>query len=100
MEATTVSCCSTIRQISNRQIREHLRTIVASHARLNLPPGEIDDSTDLYRAGMSSQGSVTLMIAVEGEFGVEFPDSMLSRDVFSNIESIAAALEVVMRTER
>ncbi len=95
MEATTVSCCST-----NQQVKEQLRTIVRSHARLNLPPDEISDSTDLYRAGMSSQGSVTLMIAVEGEFGVEFPDSMLSRDVFSNIQSIAAALEVVMRTDR
>jgi acyl carrier protein len=46
---------------------------------------------------MSSQGSVVLMIAVEGEFGVEFPDSMLSRDVFSSIENIAGAVETVMR---
>ena len=95
-----MSCCSTIRQITNRQIKDQLRSIVRNHARLNLPLDEIEDSTDLYRAGMSSQGSVVLMIAVEGEFGVEFPDSMLSRDVFSNIDAIAAAIEVVMRAEQ
>lgn len=109
MEATTVSCCSTNWQIGNGecanltssgQIRDQLRTIVRDHARLNLPFEDIEDSTDLYRAGMSSQGSVVLMIAVEGEFGVEFPDSMLSRDVFSNINAIATAVEAVMRAER
>jgi acyl carrier protein len=46
---------------------------------------------------MSSQASVVLMIAVEGEFGIEFPDSLLSRDVFSTIENIATAVESVMQ---
>lgn len=92
MEATCVSCCST-----NGQIRDQLRAIVKHHAKINLPLDEISDTTDLYRAGMSSQGSVVLMIAVEGEFGVEFPDSMLSRNIFSSIESIAGAVETIMR---
>jgi acyl carrier protein len=49
---------------------------------------------------MSSQASVVLMIAVEGEFGLEFPDSLLSRDVFSSIENIAAAVETVMQAQK
>ena len=92
MEATCVSCCST-----NRQIRDQLREIVKNHARIHLPAEEICDTTDLYRAGMSSQASVVLMIAVDGEFGIEFPDSLLSRDVFSTIENIATAVESVMQ---
>ncbi len=92
MEATTVSCCSTI-----GQIKERLRTIVKDHARLNPSLDRLEDSTDLYRAGMSSQASVVLMIAVEGEFGLEFPDCMLSRDVFTNIDTIAQAIETVMQ---
>ncbi len=95
MESTCVSCCST-----NRQIRDQLREIVKNHARIHLPLEEISDTTDLYRAGMSSQASVVLMIAVEGEFGIEFPDSMLSRDVFSSIENIASAVETVMQAQR
>lgn len=86
------SRCST-----SRQIKDQLRTIVGSHARLSLPAAEISDATDLYRAGMSSQASVVLMMAVEAQFGVEFPDEMLSRDVFSNIDSIASAIETVMQ---
>jgi len=95
VEATGVSCCST-----NRQIRDQLREIVKNHARIHLPLEEICETTDLYRAGMSSQASVVLMIAVEGEFGIEFPDSLLSRDVFSSIENIATAVEAVMRTQQ
>ncbi|HVW08692.1 MAG TPA: acyl carrier protein [Bryobacteraceae bacterium] len=95
MEATCVSCCST-----NRQIRDQLREIVRNHARIHLPFDEINDTTDLYRAGMSSQASVVLMIAVEGEFGIEFPDSMLSRDIFSSIENIAGAVETVMQASK
>jgi acyl carrier protein len=92
VEAIMESCCST-----SRQIKDQLRTIVGNHARLNLPLADIEDSTDLYRAGMSSQASVVLMMAVEGQFGVEFPDEMLSRDVFSNINTIAIAIETVMQ---
>ena len=76
--------CRVVPPIGRSGIR--LRTLVRTHARLNLPLEGLSDMTDLYRAGMSSQGSVVLMIAVENEFGVEFPDSMLSREVFSNID--------------
>lgn len=86
------SRCST-----SRQIKDQLRIIIGTHARLSMPLADIEDSTDLYRAGMSSQASVVLMMAVEGQFGVEFPDEMLSRDVFSNIDAIAGALETVMQ---
>jgi acyl carrier protein len=48
---------------------------------------------------MSSQASVVLMIAIENEFDLEFPDAMLSRDVFTNIDTIASAIETVRRAE-
>jgi acyl carrier protein len=94
VETTSVPYCST-----NRQIKDRLRKIVKDHAGLNLPLEDIEDSTDLYRAGMSSQGSVVLMIALEGQFDLEFPDAMLSRDVFTNIDTIANAIETVQRAE-
>jgi acyl carrier protein len=78
-------------------MKDQLRKIVRDHAGLNLPLENIEDSTDLYRAGMSSQASVVLMIALEGEFGIEFPDAMLSRGVFANIDTIASAVETVLR---
>lgn len=48
---------------------------------------------DLYQAGMTSHASVNVMLALEGEFDVEFPDHMLKRNVFNSIASINAALE-------
>lgn len=95
MEAIRVSSYST-----GQHIKDRLRSIVKDHAGLSLPVEKIEDSTDLYRAGMSSQGSVVLMIAVEAQFGVEFPDAMLSRDVFANIETIANAIERVQQAEQ
>lgn len=90
METTSVSLCST-----RQETRDRIRNIVKDHAGLNLPLADIEDSTDLYYAGMSSQASVVLMIAVEGQFGLEFPDAMLNRDVFATVETIANAIEYV-----
>ncbi len=81
-------------------LKDRIRRIVQSHAGLKLPIEDLKDSTDLYRAGMSSHSSVLLMIALENEFGVEFPDGMLSRDVFESIDAIASAIESVAQTER
>ena len=87
MEAINVLPCST-----DRELKDRIRQVVKDHAGVKLPLEGIDDSTDLYRAGMTSQGSVVLMIALETEFGFEFPDSLLSRDVFSNVDAIASAI--------
>jgi len=50
------------------------------------------DHEDLYSAGMTSHASVNLMLALENEFDVEFPDRMLRRSVFENVASIRLAL--------
>ena len=52
----------------------------------------ISDQADLYQAGMSSQASVNLMLALEDAFDIEFPDRMLKRSVFESIDAIASAL--------
>ena len=79
--------------------KARIRRIVKQHAGIGLRSEELQDSTDLYRAGMSSHSSVLLMIALENEFEIEFPDRMLSRDVFENINSIARAVETVLSRE-
>jgi len=81
-------------------MKDVIRKIVKDHSGVALPLAEIKDSTDLYRAGMTSYASVVLMIALENEFGLEFPDGMLNRDVFENIDSIANAIESVLQVEK
>jgi acyl carrier protein len=42
---------------------------------------------------MTSHASVNVMLALEAQFDVEFPDAMLKRGVFSSIATIRDALE-------
>lgn len=80
-------------------LKDRIREIVSENGGLKLPLEEINDSTDLYRAGMTSYSSVLLMIALENEFNLEFPDGMLSRDVFESVDAIAHAIESLLRAE-
>ena len=82
------------------RIKERIRSIVEAHAGLGPDFKDFDDSADLYRAGMTSYASVVLMIALENEFDLEFPDAMLSRNVFESVETIARAIENLQPEER
>jgi acyl carrier protein len=88
---------SAVRLSEEECVKERIRTIVSSQARLALPLSEIEDSMDLYQAGMTSYASVQLMMALEDAFGIEFPDKMLSREVFANVNAMAHAVEEVLQ---
>ena len=72
---------------------ERIRTVLAQHGRLSRDVTQLGEDDDLYQAGMTSHASVNTMLALEGEFDVEFPDRMLKRSVFESIASINAAIE-------
>ena len=69
-----------------------IRKLIADHARLAVDISSLADDASLYEAGMTSHATVNLMLALEGSFDVEFPDSMLKRSVFDSVTTIAAAL--------
>ncbi len=73
-------------------MEDKIREIIENHARLAVPATSLPEDADLYAAGMSSQASVSIMVALEDEFGVEFPDHMLKRSVFQSISSIRGAI--------
>lgn len=77
---------------------DRIRDVIETHARLDLDPRTMSEHDDLYAAGMTSHASVNLMLALENEFDVEFPDRMLRRSVFESIASIRLAL-VELSTE-
>ncbi|MEO8017828.1 MAG: acyl carrier protein [Pseudomonadota bacterium] len=72
---------------------DKIRSILKEHGRLSRDVDSLAAEADLYQAGMTSHASVNVMLALEGEFDVEFPDHMLKRNVFNNIASIHAALD-------
>jgi acyl carrier protein len=75
-----------------------VRGVLLEHGRLNRDALTLDADADLYQAGMNSHASVNVMLALEATFAVEFPDHMLTRNVFRSIQSIADAVSHLSRT--
>ena len=69
-----------------------IRRVLAEHGRLPVDAEALAPDADLYEAGMTSHASVTVMLALEDAFDVEFPDRMLTRDSFASIAAIERAV--------
>jgi acyl carrier protein len=74
-------------------ITDDIRAILRDYGRLAVDVASISDQSNLYEAGLTSHASVTLMLALEEHFNVEFPDRMLRRGAFASIAAIRASLE-------
>jgi acyl carrier protein len=76
---------------------QKIRRILKEQGRLSQDADSLGTDADLYQAGMTSHASVNVMLALEGEFEVEFPDHMLKRNVFESIAAIQAAVDELTR---
>lgn len=74
-------------------MHDQIRRVLRDHARLAVPVDALADGADLHEAGMTSQASVGVMLALEEAFDVEFPDRMLRRRTFESVDAIHAALQ-------
>jgi acyl carrier protein len=81
------------------RLKKKIRQVIKDHAHLAVEVDSLNDSSDLYSAGMTSHSSVVLMLALENEFDLEFPPDLLNRSVFESIDSIAAVLDGLVATE-
>jgi acyl carrier protein len=71
---------------------DRIRKILQEHGRLSKDASVFAEDGDLYQAGMTSHASVNVMLALEGEFDIEFPDHMLKRSVFESMASMRDAI--------
>jgi acyl carrier protein len=71
---------------------EKIRTILSEHGRFPVDVATIKDEEDLFDAGMTSHASVNVMLALEEEFDLEFPEIMLRKSTFESVVAIRAAL--------
>jgi acyl carrier protein len=74
-------------------MNDKIRQIIQDHGRMPVDVSTLPDDADLYQAGMTSHASVNVMLALEDDFDVEFPDQMLKRSVFESVAAIRSALE-------
>ena len=74
------------------QIKERVRKTVTELTEIDQDK-LLKDDDDLFFNGMSSRASVALMLGLESEFDIEFPDEMLRKEVFESVHSISKAIE-------
>jgi acyl carrier protein len=75
-----------------------IQRIIRQIPNVQLAGGDLDDDTDLYQAGLKSLAAVHLMLALEEEFGIEFPDSVLNRSAFATVGRMRALIENLILT--
>jgi acyl carrier protein len=77
-----------------------IRRIIVQHGHLVQAVDPLLEHTDLFEAGMTSHACVNVMLALECEFDFEFPDRMLTRDLFCSITAIRDAITCIENSRR
>ncbi|GAA4679836.1 acyl carrier protein [Frondihabitans cladoniiphilus] len=72
-------------------MKDTIRSVLDLHGHLTTPATEIGDADDLYKRGLTSHATVNVMLALEEELDLEFPDELLTRDTFASIDALDAA---------
>ncbi len=81
-------------------LKVRIRAVLKSAGSLQDGIDKLRDDADLHAAGLTSHATVSLMLALEEAFDIEFPDRLLRRRTFSSVDAIAEALaEIGVREE-
>ncbi|EIF31055.1 acyl carrier protein [Burkholderia sp. Ch1-1] len=80
-------------------MKTHVRRILREAACLDVPVDTLDDHDDLYAAGLSSLGTVRVMMAIEDEFAIEIPGAQITHELFESIDSLASVLAHIVPEE-
>lgn len=75
---------------------DQIRTILSRASWLSVDAWTLDEQADLFQAGLNSHAGVALMLAVEDQFEIEFPEAMIQRDLVRSIAAIDAAVHTML----
>jgi acyl carrier protein len=70
-----------------------IREILREQGDLSVPVDSLASDASLFDAGLSSFGSVEVMVALEDRLGVTFPEHLLRRSTFETIAGLSRAAE-------
>ncbi|MER6197007.1 acyl carrier protein [Streptomyces sp. NPDC001586] len=73
-------------------MEEEIRQVISEVPKLREIVPQLAADGDLWDAGMDSMTSVQMMLRLEDHYGVEFPDGSLTRETFTSMRSLGAAL--------
>ncbi|WP_301300892.1 acyl carrier protein [Williamsia maris] len=69
-------------------MQDRIRKILVSHGKMSTDAMSVSSTVDLYELGLTSHASVNVMLALEDEFDIEFPDSDLKKSTFATVENL------------
>jgi acyl carrier protein len=78
-------------------MQDQIRDVLAAHGRMAIDPHQVDAHADLYELGLTSHASVDVMLALEEEFDIEFPDEVLKKSTFESVHNIAQVIESLVK---
>ena len=79
-------------------MQDQIREVLATHGRMAIDPHQVDEHADLYELGLTSHASVDVMLALEEQFDIEFPDEVLKKSTFESVHNIAQVIESLVKT--
>lgn len=80
-------------------MKQHVRCILQETACLDVAVDTLGDDDDLYAAGLSSLGTVRVMMAVEEHFAVQIPGALITHAMFASIAALAGVIAQVVPEE-
>jgi acyl carrier protein len=78
-------------------MHNQIREVLAAHGRMAVDPHQVDENADLYELGLTSHASVDVMLALEDEFDIEFPEEVLKKATFESVHNIAQVIEGLVK---
>jgi acyl carrier protein len=76
-------------------LEQVVREVVGEHGKLTAPIATVGSGANLFDLGMDSQAVIRVLLGIEDRLDISFPDDALTRDTFSSITTILAALSKV-----
>jgi acyl carrier protein len=73
-------------------MKAELRRVLSESACLDVPVDTLSDTDDLFAAGLSSLGTVRVMLAIEEALGIDIPGELITFKLFQSIDSLARSL--------
>jgi acyl carrier protein len=75
---------------------ERLKVCMVEHLKFVQSVENINDDAELTRLGLDSMAAINLMIDIEDEFGITFPDALLTPETFRTAMTLSSAIEEMM----
>jgi acyl carrier protein len=76
-------------------IDERIRNILKATSALAVSSETLSEHDSLYDAGLKSLATLHLILALEDEFELEFPATMMHRDTFASLARIRESVSAL-----